>query len=143
MTNEQNQVLIELEEKLVKERLSNKDISWVETEEEMNDLKSAIIKEFNIREDTVGSIWVSDYQNKTDFIITKDGVTIESKHDNSSYKKTESAHKISGIMILGWLVLLFVLMGLVTLIGGNPSYAVYGCIICGIINLFVFRFTEL
>ena len=50
MTNEQRRVLTELEEKIIDEKLSKKDTSWIETAEELADLKNALIKEMNVKE---------------------------------------------------------------------------------------------
>lgn len=147
MTNEQRKALTDLQEKIIQNRLSKSDTSWVETEEEMNDLKQAIIKEsMSIRENN-DIVYVTDYINKKDIMIFDDGFISEENTDYSSVEKSDKIHKISGIMILGWLVLLFALMGICAWIDINldtylSAYAFWGCTILGIINLFVFRFTE-
>ena len=87
-------------------------------------------------------VHVTDYINKKKIMIFNDGFVSEEKFDYSSVKKIDKIHKISGIMILGWLILLFALAGIFALLDINPAYAAYFCIICGIINLIVFRLTE-
>ncbi|HIZ11194.1 MAG TPA: hypothetical protein IAA41_03760 [Candidatus Eubacterium faecavium] len=141
MTNEQRRALTELQEKIINQKLSNSDISWVETEEEMHDLKQAIIKEGLRISESNNIVFVSDYFNHCKYMIFDDGFMTEKKVDYSSSDKTDKIHKISGIMILGWLVLMFILMGILTLMDFNASYAVYVCIVLGIINLIVFRLT--
>lgn len=112
MTNEQRRALINLQEKIIQNKLSKADISWVETDEEMNDLKQAIIREsMNISENN-NIVYVTDYSNKKQYMIFNDGFTSEEKIDYSSVDKTNKIHKITGIMILGWLILLFALMGI-------------------------------
>lgn len=141
MTNEQRRALTELQEKIINQQLANSDISWVETEEEMHDLKQAIIKEGLRISESNNIVFVSDYFNHCEYMIFDDGFMTEKKVDYSSSDKTDKIHKISGIMILGWLVFMFILMGILTLMDFNPSYAVYVCIVLGIINLIVFRLT--
>lgn len=147
MTNEQKKALTALQEKIIQNKLSKSDISWIETEEEMNNLKQAIIKEsMSIRESNE-IIHVTDYINKKDIMIFDDGFISEKNTDYSSVETSNKIHKISGIMILGWLVLLFALSGFCSWIDNSigttlSAYTVWGCIILGIINLFVFRFTE-
>lgn len=112
MTNEQRRALINSQEKIIHNELSKADISWVETDEEMNDLKQAIIREsMNISENN-NIVYVTDYSNKKQYMIFNDGFTSEEKIDYSSVDKTDKIHKITGIMILGWLILLFALMGI-------------------------------
>lgn len=81
MTSEQRKVLIDLEEKLVKDRLAGKDLSWIETEEELLDLKNDIIKEFNVKEyEVMGAtrIDVHDFSNKVRYIIMENAEILES-----------------------------------------------------------------
>lgn len=112
MTNEQRRALINSQEKIIHNELSKADISWVETDEEMNDLKQAIIREsMNISENN-NIVYVTDYSNKKQYMIFNDGFISEEKIDYSSVDKTDKIHKITGIMILGWLILLFALMGI-------------------------------
>lgn len=143
MTNEQRRALINLQEKIIQNKLSKADISWVETDEEMNDLKQAIIREsMNISENN-NIVYVTDYSNKKQYMIFNDGFTSEEKIDYSSVDKTNKIHKITGIMILGWLILLFALMGIFAALDSDFFvYSIYFCIICGIINIIVFRLTE-
>lgn len=143
MTNEQQRALINLQEKIIQNKLSKVDISWVETDEEMNDLKQAIIREsMNISENN-NIVHVTDYSNKKQYMIFNDGFISEKKLDYSSVDKTDKIHKITGIMILGWLILLFALMGIFAALDSDLfSYSIYFCIICGIINIIVFRLTE-
>lgn len=143
MTNEQRRALINLQEKLIQNELSKADISWVETDEEMNDLKQAIIREsMNINENN-NIVHVTDYSNKKQYMIFNDGFISEEKIDYSSVNKTDKIHKITGIMILGWLILLFALMGIFAALDSDLfGYSIYFCIICGIINIIVFRLTE-
>ncbi len=95
MTSQQNKVLFELEEKLIKERLEGKDLSWIETEEELLDLKRAIIKEFNVKEyEVMGAtrIDVHDYTNKIRYIIMENAEVledpIETKNSGGCYVAT-------------------------------------------------------
>ncbi|MBD5082958.1 MAG: hypothetical protein HDT34_02135 [Clostridiales bacterium] len=131
MTNEQRKALTDLQEKIIQNRLSKSDTSWVETEEEMNDLKQAIIKEsMSIRENN-DIIYITDYINEKDIMIFDDGFISEKNTDYSSVEKSNKTHKISGIMILGWLVLLFALSGFCSWIDRNigttlSAYAVWG-----------------
>lgn len=143
MTNEQQRALINLQEKIIQNKLSKADISWVETDEEMNDLKQAIIREsMNISENN-NIVYVTDYSNKKQYMIFNDGFISEEKIDYSSVDKTNKIHKITGIMILGWLILLFALMGIFAALDSDFFvYSIYFCIICGIINIIVFRLTE-
>lgn len=143
MTNEQRRALINLQEKLIQNKLSKADISWVESDEEMNDLKQAIIREsMNISENN-NIVYVTDYSNKKQYMIFNDGFISEEKIDYSSVDKTDKIHKITGIMILGWLILLFALMGIFAALDSDFFvYSIYFCIICGIINIIVFRLTE-
>jgi len=143
MTNEQRRALINLQEKLIQNKLSKADISWVESDEEMNDLKQAIIREsMNISENN-NIVHVTDYSNKKQYMIFNDGFISEEKIDYSSVNKTDKIHKITGIMILGWLILLFALMGIFAALDSDLLvYSIYFCIICGIINIIVFRLTE-
>lgn len=143
MTNEQRRALINLQEKIIHNELSKADISWVETDEEMNDLKQAIIREsMNISENN-NIVYVTDYSNKKQYMIFNDGFISEEKIDYSSVDKTNKIHKITGIMILGWLILLFALMGIFAALDSDFFvYSIYFCIICGIINIIVFRLTE-
>lgn len=143
MTNEQRRALINLQEKIIQNKLSKADISWVETDEEMNDLKQAIIREsMNISENN-NIVYVTDYSNKKQYMIFNDGFISEEKIDYSSVDKTNKIHKITGIMILGWLILLFALMGIFAALDSDFFvYSIYFCIICGIINIIVFRLTE-
>lgn len=143
MTNEQRRALINLQEKIIQNKLSKADISWVETDEEMNDLKQAIIREsMNISENN-NIVYVTDYSNKKQYMIFNDGFTSEENLDYSSVDKTDKIHKITGIMILGWLILLFALMGIFAALDSDFFvYSIYFCIICGIINIIVFRLTE-
>lgn len=142
MTNEQRRALTDLQEKIIQNKLQNADTSWVETDEEMNDLKQALIREsMNISENN-NIVHITDYSNQKHYMIFNDGFVSENKIDYSSVNKINKIHKITGIMILGWLILLFALMGIFMLLDINPAYAVYFCIICGIINIIVFRLTE-
>ena len=142
MTNEQRIALTDLQEKIIQNKLQNVDTSWVENNEEMNDLKQAIIREsMNISENN-NIVHITDYSNKKHFMIFNDGFVSENKIDYSSVDKIDKTHKITGIMILGWLILLFALMGISVLLDTTPAYAVYFCIICGIINIIIFRLTE-
>lgn len=143
MTNEQQRALINLQEKIIQNKLSKADISWVETDEEMNDLKQAIIREsMNISENN-NIVHVTDYSNKKQYMIFNDGFISEEKIDYSSVNKTDKIHKITGIMILGWLILLFALMGIFAALDSDLfAYSMDFCIICGIINIIVFRLTE-
>ena len=80
MTGEQKKALIELEEKIINARLSNKDTSWIETDEELADLKNALINEMNIKEyEVMGEtrIDVYDYENEIRYIIMGDSVILE------------------------------------------------------------------
>jgi len=142
MTIEQRKTLTDLQEKIVNEKLSKTDTSWVETEKEMNDLKQAIINESMSIKENNNIVFVTDYYHEMNFMILDDGFVSEKKIDHSSVDKTDRIHKISGIMIIGWLVLMFALMGIFALMDINCAYAVYGCIVFGIINLLVFRFTS-
>lgn len=84
MTSEQNRVLVELEEKIIKNRLEGKDTSWIETEEELIDLKHALIKELNIKEYSTYEgtrIDVHDYSNKIRYIIMENAEILESPMD--------------------------------------------------------------
>lgn len=72
MTNEQRRVLTELEEKIIDEKLSKKDTSWIETAEELADLKNALIKEMNVKEyEVMGETRIDlyDYDKKVRYII--------------------------------------------------------------------------
>lgn len=149
MTNEQRTALTDLQEKIIQNKLQNADTSWVETDEEMNDLKQAIIREsMNISENN-NIVHITDYSNKKHFMIFNDGFVSEKKIDYSSVNKTDKIHKITGIMIFGWFILLFVFMGIFAWIETDfniniplTSGSIYFCIICGIINIIIFRLTE-
>lgn len=146
MTNEQRKALSELEERIIQNRLSKADTSWIETEEEMNDLKQAYIKEMNISENS-NYVYVTDYNSGKRYIIFDNGYIDETRIEYNN--KGDKVHKITGIMIFGWLVLLFALMGICLLIEETfdldiPLMAgsIYFSIACGIINLIIFRFSE-
>lgn len=106
-------------------------------------MKQAIIREsMNISENN-NIVHVTDYSNKKQYMIFNDGFISEKKLDYSSVDKTDKIHKIIGIMILGWLILLFALMGIFAALDSDLFiYSIYFCIICGIINIIVFRLTE-
>lgn len=150
MTTEQRKSLSELEERIIQNRLSKADTSWIETEEEMNDLKQAYIKEMNIRENS-NYVYVTDYSAgkgcAKKYIIYSNGFIEETRIEFNN--KGDKVHKITGIMIFGWLVLLFALMGICLLIEETFDLdiplmvgSIYFSIACGIINLIIFRFSE-
>lgn len=73
----QQAALNELKEKIVESRLKESDTSWIETEEELNRLKEAIIKELHIDEQNLYNgetrIKIQYYHTLTEYIIMEDG----------------------------------------------------------------------
>lgn len=145
MTSAQRKSLTNLQERIIQNRLSKTDTSWVETEQEMTDLKQAIIREsMNIRESN-NIVYVSDYSNEMNYMIFVDGFVSEKKADYSSVSTSKKIHKISGFMIFGWLVLLIASMLIYDYLDLEKSLGLETgevgliCIVLGIINLFVFR----
>lgn len=146
MTAEQSKALNELKERIIQNRLSKADTSWVETDEEMNNLKQAYIKELNISE-SANYVYVADYSNSKRYIIYDNGYIDETRIEHNY--KGDKVHKITGIMIFGWLVLLFAFMGIFWLIEDTFNLDIplmagssYFSIACGIINLIIFRVSE-
>jgi len=147
MTTEQRKALTELKEKIIQNRLSQADTSWIENEEELNDLKQVYIEEMNIRESS-DYVYVTDYSTSRRYIIYSNGF-IDENSIIYNHDKSDKIHKITGIMIFGWFVLLFAFMGIATLIEYTYDIdiplmvgSIYFSMACGIINLIVFRLSE-
>lgn len=135
MNSAQQVALTELKERIVQSRLNESDTSWIETEEELNSQKAAIIRELHIEEQNLYNgetrIRIHYYYTMTMYIIMGDGKILE--YPIKTEKGLGGFRLFLLIMIFVYFLVFFLN---VTILGSGIAMLVI--IVLGIVNVFLF-----